>query len=354
MTTAQSAIRSSFKKTQLWPRDPLHYYVEFPLCEDYFPLGFPLEISTNSPDVIAAARQSWGRFPQLQTGGKIHLRVGVAETGRQELPRPPVLRAQRGIITIIADPENFGICDVTAGFSFGWITPAVAADSAFFRYHFLDLMTGMLLAPMHFAIVHSGCVVRDGHGVLLCGDSGEGKSTLSFACAQLGWTFVSDDAVYVPRRNAGREVIGNPLYLKLRPDAPTFFPHLRDRPVVLRQNGEWGFDISTDGLPGFATAFKCDIDHIVFLNRSAAGPAALRDFPKEEARNRLEDVLEYTFACKPSAVGNRNEMFLADPEARQEQKDSITRLLAAGVHELSYSDLDSAIGCLESLIHVGE
>jgi hypothetical protein len=43
-------------------------------------------------------------------------------------------------------------------------------------------------------------------------------------------------------------------------------------------------------------------------------------------------------------------MFLADPEAREEQKASLDELLAGGVHELSYSDLDSAVDCLESLV----
>jgi len=46
-------------------------------------------------------------------------------------------------------------------------------------------------------------------------------------------------------------------------------------------------------------------------------------------------------------------MFLADAEAREEQKASLNELLAGGVHELSYSDLGPAIACLESLIRNG-
>jgi hypothetical protein len=42
------------------------------------------------------------------------------------------------------------------------------------------------------------------------------------------------------------------------------------------------------------------------------------------------------------------EMVLADEEAREEQKACIRQLLTADVHELHYSDLDSAIDCLES------
>lgn len=350
MTTAQSAIQNSLEETRSWPRDPLHYYLEFPFRENFFPLGLPLEISTNSLDVLRAAQQSWGRFPEMFAAEKAHLRIGVSDSGPQELPQPPALRGQRGLISIIADSKNFGLCDVTAGFGFGWITPAAAADSAFFRYHFLDLMAGMLLAPMHFGIVHSGCVALDGQGVLLCGHSGAGKSTLSFACAQRGWTFVSDDAVYVPRNRAGRMVIGNPLYLRLRPDAGALFPQLHEHSVVLRQNGEFGFEISTATLPRFTTAFKCHVGHLVFLNRSKTGGTRIVSFPKDEARRRLENVLEYTFACTQASAGNRGEMFLSDPQARVEQKAAVGELLAADVHELSYSSLGPAVECLESLM----
>jgi hypothetical protein len=54
--------------------------------------------------------------------------------------------------------------------------------------------------------------------------------------------------------------------------------------------------------------------------------------------------------CIPNAAGNRAEMFLADPKGREEQNASLERLLAGGIHELRYSDLDSAVDCLESLV----
>lgn len=350
MTTAESGIHTVSETTPDWPRDPLHYFDEFPFRDKHFPSGLPLEISTNSKDVLAAARQSWGSFPKLFEAEPIHIRLGVSANGRTELPQAPALWGQRGLITIIADAENFGVCDVTSGFSFGWITPATVADSAFFRYHFLELMAGLLLAPMHFGVVHSACVALDGHGVLLCGHSKAGKSTLSFACAQRGWTFVSDDAVQTVRKNPSRRVIGNPTYLRLRPDALALFPQLENRAVVLRQNGEFGFEIPTDELPELVTAFICEIDHIVFLNRGAGGKARIAPFPKDRARRWMEDILELTFTCNSYLTGNRTEMFLADPKAREEQKTSLDALLAGSVHELSYSDLDSAVDCLESLV----
>ena len=351
MTTAESAFRTALETTPDWPRDPLHYYDEFPFRDKHFACGVPLEISTNSREVIAAARQSWSAFPKLLDVEPIHVRIGVSESDRTDLPRAPAILGQRGLISIIGDAENFGVCDVTSGFAFGWMTPATVADPAFFRYHFLDLMAGIMLTPRNFGIVHSACVSLNGRGVLLCGHSKAGKSTLSFACAQRGWTFISDDAVYTVRKNPGRRVIGNPLYLRLRSDAPALFPQLENHAVILRQNGEFGFEIPTADLPGLTKAFTCDIDHVVFLNRAPGGSARISPLPKDYARKWMENVMEFTFTCISNSAGNRTEMFLADPKGREEQNASVDGLLAGGIHELSYSDLDSAVDCLESLVH---
>jgi hypothetical protein len=312
----------------------------------------PLEISTNSKEVIAAAEESWSAFPHLYAEPGVHIRIGVAENGHDGLPQPPVLRAQRNLITLVSNAENFAVCDVTEGFAFGWFTPDMVANRAFFRYYFFDLMAGLLLAPKHFAIVHAACVALDGHGILLCGHSGAGKSTLAFACAQKGWTFISDDAAYVPRKNPSRTVMGNPLYLRLLEDAPDLFPQLRGRSAIRRLNGEHGFEIPTDTLPGFARAFQCEVDHVVFLNRDASGRAELRPFAKEDARRYLENILDYTLACRRVHLDaiRQSEMVLIDEEAREEQKIAVGKLLSAEIHELRYSSTSMALKSLEFLI----
>ena len=353
MTTAESAFRTALETTPDWPKDPLHYYDAFPFRDKHYPAGVPLELSTNSREVIAAAQQSWNAFPKLLDVEPIHVRIGVSDSDQADLPPAPSILGQRGLISIIGDAKNFGVCDATAGFAFGWMTPVTVADPAFFRYHFLDLMAGIMLTPRNFGIVHSACVSLNGRGVLLCGHSRAGKSTLSFACAQRGWTFISDDAVYTIRQNPGRRVIGNPMYLRLRPDAPALFPQLESHAVVLRQNGEFGFEIPTTELPGLTRAFTCEIDHVVFLNRSAGNSTQVSPLPKDYARKWMENVMDFTFTCSSNPSGNRTEMFLADPKARAEQKASLDGLLGGGIHELCYSDLDSAIDCLESIVRDG-
>ena len=53
--------------------------------------------------------------------------------------------------------------------------------------------------------LHAGCVATDaGLGILLAGPSGAGKSTLTFALAQTGMRFLSDDTVFLRHEPAGQ------------------------------------------------------------------------------------------------------------------------------------------------------
>ncbi len=54
-----------------------------------------------------------------------------------------------------------------------------------------------------------------------------GKSSLAYACACRGWTYVSDDASSLLRSGTERKVIGNSRLFRFRPAAVDLFPELR-------------------------------------------------------------------------------------------------------------------------------
>jgi len=57
--------------------DPLLCEFEMPLVAVYHPLGFSLQIATNSQKVLAAAHESWGHFQKAFSGPTLQLRIGV-------------------------------------------------------------------------------------------------------------------------------------------------------------------------------------------------------------------------------------------------------------------------------------
>ena len=315
------------------PLDPLLWDYHLSLRGTYYPLGFPLEIRTNSPDVLRAAEESWGRFQKTFSTPPLRMRLGVVPGSSDECPREPVCRGQRNLITQVADAENYVVSDIRAGFSFGWVTEAVARHQAYLRYHFIEGTALTLLECLHVTSVHAACISLHGRGVLLCGDSGAGKSSLSFACARNGWTFLSDDSTMVVRKNPGRLVIGNPYQIRFRDSATALFPELRTARVSQRLSGELSIELATASMPGIATTSECNVDYLVFLNRYHPEPEGLFRFPKETALSWLNQVVCF-----------------GDRHLRDKHKAVLEQLAAGEIFEMRYTKMATALRLLEGLV----
>ncbi|MBV8867259.1 MAG: aldolase, partial [Acidobacteriaceae bacterium] len=141
---------------------------------------------------------------------------------------PPTFRSQGHLLSIVSDRENFASLDLDAGFAFGWATQATAQNQEYFRQCLLDVMIYPLLEVRHLITLHAACVMYRGRGMLLAGNSGAGKSSLSYACARRGWTFVSDDASAFQRNTLDPKVIGHPQKFRFREPVGELFPEFRN------------------------------------------------------------------------------------------------------------------------------
>ena len=250
--------------------DPLLLDVPLTLSRTFYPLGYRLELTTNSVDVIDAATECWGMMAVTFECEAIRLRVIVQEEG--ELAPDPVFRAQESLFAVIADRQNIATFDATTFSGFCFVTRATAAHHEWFRWNFLESIVYTMLSQRYVVPVHAALVALDGTGVLLCGRSGAGKSTLAYACAREGWTYVCDDATFlIP----GTEVegVGKSQKVRFREDAPCWFPELSGYPAHLRPNGRLAIEPLTAGFPELRTAFRAQIGLIAFLDRRI-GPRA--------------------------------------------------------------------------------
>jgi hypothetical protein len=315
--------------------DPVLSAFDLPLQASYFPYGFPLDLATNSAHVIQAAAEGWGMFSQQFDAPPVRMHLGVTPGSNSQLPPKSTFRSREHLMFFVADSENFMACDFNQGFAFGWTTESVAADHALVRYRFLTAAGLTLVEQKAFASMHCGLVVRNGCGVAFFGDSLAGKSTLSYACARAGWTFVSDDGVFLVRNHSDRYAVGDPYTIRLREDAKPLFPELKDRMATPRPNGKPGIELFTNELP-LQIAPGCSIDHIVFLNRNEPGPARLRRYLKNDALQWCE---------RYATFGTR--------ETRESQIRCYERLLTAGIWEMRYSHLNDAVARLEQLVDSG-
>jgi hypothetical protein len=316
--------------------DPVFSNFSLPLRGVYYPLGFAVEIATNSAEVLVAAEESWGHFQKTFSELPVRIDVGVIADGSKDCPPAPGCRARGNLLTTIADAKNYVISDLNQGFAFAWLTQAAVEHPAYLRYYFLEATALTLLDALYLTPLHAACVEIEGQGLLLCGESGAGKSSLSFACARKGWKFLSDDSTAIVRKRKGRVVVGNPHQMRFRESAIELFPELKEQRVTPRFTGKMAIELATSTLPEIETITECQIDYIVFLNRREPGPPSLCSLPKEIASQYFQQCL-----------------FLGDNQAQQAQRWSLDNLLTARVFEMRYRDLDRAVQRLETLVQEG-
>ncbi len=316
--------------------DPLLAKAQLTLRTIYFPLGFPVEVASNSPEIMEAARQSWGRFQFRFPFPPLLLRMGVSGGGMiEEVPPPPVNRLQWNILTNIADGRNFVVTDLEKGRSMGWVTRATLASPMYLRYFFLEAAALSMVSVLRAAPVHAACVAWQNHGVLLCGDSGAGKSTLAFACARSGWTYISDDATYIPLNRSDRLVVGNSHQIRFRPSGASIFPELEGRPITPRAAGKPSIEIPISEFPGIVAEDSCEVHIIVRLSRREGKNSELVSAPKGSFENSFRRDL------------------IPSTEMRSSHENAIRRIVEAETYELRYSDLDWAVDRLQRLVRTG-
>jgi hypothetical protein len=318
------------------PDDPLLYNTPLPLEAGLFPMGRPLRIATNSHAVIECARRLWERYPKLSAQGVVSLKIAVSDTDREMAGGPPVLRGQDHLVSMVGGRNNFAAADLRGGNAFACFTRDVASHAAGLRYHYLEPLAYVLVAARHFTLLHASCVALNGRAIVLCGESGAGKTCLAFACALKGWTFLSGDAIAIVRSGADHRVAGRPFEIRFRREASRLFPQLAAVRRVLRPNGK--ADLETDPQElGLSCAVEAEARAIVFLDR-VSGPAttALEPFPRDEAFERT-----------------RPSICFGDQALREEQTRALERFLTLPTHRLRYSMLDSAERVLRRLVENG-
>lgn len=301
----------------------------------FYPYGFPVRIRSNSSITLEAAHRSWSTYRRRHDHAPLDIRLVLSKSTSPACVEPPEFRSQGHLLSIVADRENFASLDLNAGFAFGWATEATAQNQEYFRQCLLDVMIYPLLEVRHLITLHAACVMYKGKGLLLAGNSGAGKSSLSYACARRGWTFVSDDASAFLRNSTDPQVIGHPQKFRFREPVGGLFPEFRDLKSTLRAYGKPTIEVRTDAIEYIRGAEEGPVSAIVFLNRPAhqSGPPVLLSVPLQEAWNRL---------CF--------SVWAVQMPAFEERLTALDRLLRVPIYEIRYSEFEPAIDLLERLV----
>jgi hypothetical protein len=313
---------------------PLDQRAQFPL------LGLPLEFRSNSPAVIAAAEQAFGRWRALApeliepvAPTTVDLIVHPAQLNDcNTAPLAQFVQRVHGACFVAASGANLLTARRDLGQALGFVTPELVADSAHFRYNVIECL-GLLLASWRDRTpIHAGAIAHAGRAVLLVGASGSGKSTLCYACARAGLRLLAEDVVYVGLRDR-LQLWGNPWRIHLLPDAPRFFPELANRPVQIQANGKRKLAVDLADLEGALLHSSAQRAVVCLVRRRQGQASTLTPVEGQAAIDALSQNLEAGFDLSSSTAAVAKA------------------LVAGGAYQLAVgSDLDKAVGLLREML----
>ena len=312
------------------PSDPVLQDTDLPLRGTFHPIGFPLNLATNSEEVLRSAEESWGAWGAEFDRPPLELRVIVEEEG--ELAMEAEFRTRDHLFSVVADRHNYAVMDLDRLYGYAFVSRKTVQDHAWFRWWFLDTMGFFLVAQRYVMAVHAACVARGGRGILLAGESRAGKSTLAWACARAGWTYLSDDAAWLLMDGDGREVRGRRHTVRFRHDAPDLFPELQGYVSRVRPNGKLSIEVPTTEFPHIQTAARCQAEALVFLDRSGRRAAGFEKMQPQEALDNL-----------------MGELAFHRDETRARYREVTLRLLQAPAYRMRYKSLEEGIALLGEL-----
>jgi hypothetical protein len=101
----------------------------------------------------------------------------------------------------------------------------ITKDEGVALYAIIKNIMGVILSSTHNSVlIHSGLVSKNNRGVLLVGQSGAGKTTLTSLLCSKGWAYHSDEMVSINGDNTVWEGFSRPLFFK--PGWENIHPHL--------------------------------------------------------------------------------------------------------------------------------
>ncbi len=302
-------FRGANKTDSMQPPDFLHKDAETKLCEHFVAAGALCSLSTNSEQILDAARST---FQAVDSSGPLDFRlrfwVDNTDTSRPPWPKPYV-RGRDYLVFAGFDEGSSMLAELRSHRVIGRFSRRMAADLAHWQAVIFPMLLTIVSASAGIVELHCACVAKNGRGLLLAGPSGTGKSSLALALSQQGFGFLSDDRTFYSIEKGEPSVWGLPTPLKLRPEAIQWFDELREERLTDRRSGGPAFWLEPERLAGVQRVRQCRPTALIFLLRGDAPEFRLTSVSSSDARNRL----------------NR-EMMAESPQADQKRSETIEKI----------------------------
>jgi hypothetical protein len=288
-------------------------------------LGGRFRFESNSRELLRLVDSAYAGLPRHRLSAKApRLRVGLmlrpggqSRPGRRLEPSPLNMLSTAGFLGGATDSSDFVVVSPRERAALVVVSPKMLRFPYHTRYELIEFAVFMLAARTQGLVsLHAACVGRGGHGILLMGSSGAGKSTVALQCLLQGLDFLSEDSVFVAPDTLRATGIAN--FLHVRADSLRWIERdsdaapIRNSPVIRRRSGVKKFEVDLRHGGYRLAASPLRIGAVVFLSaqKSHDGPL-LRPLSKSTLLAKLANAQAYaanqpgwtTFAERLSDLG---------------------------------------------------
>jgi hypothetical protein len=288
-------------------------------------LGGRFRFETNSRELLRLVDSAYAGLPRHRLSPVVpRLRVGLLlsprgqpRSARRLEPSPLNMLSAAGFLGGATDSSDFMVVSPPQRAALIVVSPKMLRFPYHTRYELIEFAVFTLAARTQGLVsLHAACVGRGGHGILLMGSSGAGKSTVALQCLLQGLDFLSEDAVFVAPDTLRATGIAN--FLHVRADSLRWIERdsdaapIRNSPVIRRRSGVKKFELDLRRGGYRLAASPLQIGAVVFLSaqKSHDGPL-LRPLLKSTLLARLANAQTYaagqpgwaTFAGRLSDLG---------------------------------------------------
>jgi hypothetical protein len=278
-----------------------------PLRTDFYVAGVQCHLSTNSAEILQSVSR-W-QTPNGDNSSSFEMEIIVDCRLEAAVERPAYFRGNGHLVFGFLPPGSFISYDLRRKYVRAVLSTKAARDDSFWRSLLIPITIGILGTTVGVVPMHCACLEKNGNGLLISGDSGVGKSTLTAALTQRGFAFISDDWTYFSNEQSALVAHGLFSPIKLLPDAVQFFRELGELTPAIFLNGELAYEVDPARFAG-STTNTSRPSRIFFLERTThpgcqfvpCPSASIRDF-FEKSAERLPDELIDAKTLRTSLIG---------------------------------------------------
>lgn len=216
---------------------------------------------------------------------------------------PPVkLHSGPGFLCGIMDGANFAVVSPVQRTGLVGVSRSMLRHAHTVRYELIEFAVYTLASrAQQLVSLHAACIGHDRQGLLLIGDGGAGKSTLTLHCLLREMELVAEDAVFVEPETLLASGVGS--FLHLRADSLEFLRQadddawIRASPVIRRRSGVEKFEVDLRRARYRIAQTPVRIAGVIFLSMQRASERGdnhlLAPLHQSELLERLEASQPY-------------------------------------------------------------